>query len=167
MGAVLKLIPRKPKHNQNTTIIFINICLFQTAMGEDTIQVDAADIKPGRFIVFDGIACVVKGNEISKAGKHGHKKCRIEATAIKDGRKFVKLMPGHDKVTVPIVEKRNAQVLSVTGDTANVMDTDTYETFDIKIPEELQGSVKEGIQVMYWEVLGERIIRQIKGMAEA
>ncbi|MBI5871483.1 translation initiation factor IF-5A [archaeon] len=129
----------------------------------ENIQVDATDIKPGRFVIFEGVACIVRNNDISKAGKHGHKKCRIEAIAIKDGRKFIKILPGHDKIEVPIIEKKNAQVLSISGNIANVMDTESYETFNVNIPEELQGKLNEGMQVMYWVVLGERIIKQIKG----
>ena len=73
------------------------------------------------------------------------------------------VLPGHDKVEVPIIEKKTAQVLSVTGDTANVMDTETYETFDLKIPEELQGKITEGTEVLYWIILDEKVMKQVKG----
>ena len=72
-------------------------------------------------------------------------------------------MPGHDNVEVPIIEKRNAQVLSVHGDMANVMDSETYETFDLKIPEELKGQVVEGSSVLYWVIMDEKVIKQVKG----
>ncbi|RKX56725.1 MAG: translation initiation factor IF-5A [Thermodesulfobacteriota bacterium] len=129
---------------------------------ENTVQVDAGSLKPGRYVVFDGEACVVKSIQTSRPGKHGHAKCRIEAVTLKDGRKIIKVMPGHDKVASPIIDKKTAQVLSVNGDTANVMDMETYETFDLKIPEELQGQVVEGAQVLYWVMLGEKIMKQVK-----
>ena len=72
-------------------------------------------------------------------------------------------MPGHDNVEVPIIEKRSAQVLSVKGDTANVMDSETYETFDMKVPEEFKGQLHDGMSVLYWTILNERVIKQIKG----
>lgn len=134
-------------------------------MGESK-QVDATNIKSGSFVIFDGIACVVKNIDISKAGKHGHAKCRIEAVGIKDGRKIIKVMPGHDKVEVPIIEKRNAQVLSITENSANIMDMESYETFDIGIPEEFIGKLKEGMQVLYWLVMGDKIIKQIRSSGE-
>ena len=71
-------------------------------------------------------------------------------------------MPGHDNVEVPIIEKRTAQVLSIQGDAANVMDSETYETFDIKIPEELKGEVAEGVNVLYWIILEDKIMKQVK-----
>ena len=72
-------------------------------------------------------------------------------------------MPGHDNVEVPIIEKRNAQVLSVQGDAANVMDSETYETFDLKIPDEFKGQVANGATVLYWVIMNEKVIKQVKG----
>lgn len=129
---------------------------------DNTTQDIATSLKPGRYVVFDGVACEVKSSQISKTGKHGHAKCRVEAIGIKDGRKIIKIMPGHDNVQIPIIEKKNAQVLSVQGDLANVMDMDTYETFDLNIPEEFKGQIKEGSQVNYWTVMGEKMIKQVK-----
>ena len=71
-------------------------------------------------------------------------------------------MPGEENVEVPLVDKKNAQVLSVHDNIANVMDTDSYETFDIKIPEEFKSDLVEGTQILYWIVLGEKMIKQVK-----
>jgi translation elongation factor P/translation initiation factor 5A len=43
------------------------------------------------------------------------------------------------------------------------MDLESYETFDLKIPEELKAKVKEGINVLYWNVLEDKILQQIAG----
>ena len=53
-------------------------------------------------------------------------------------------------------------MLSVSNDTANVMDMETYETFDLKIPEDLKGKVKDGVQVLYWTILNDKVLKQIK-----
>ena len=127
-------------------------------MGE-VRPIDAVEAKPGRYVIFDGFACVVKKLEISRPGKHGHAKCRIEAIAIKDGQKIIKLMPGHDKIDSPVIEKKTGQILSITGDKANVMDMESFETFDMVIPEELKAKVKEGTTISYWIVLDERIMQ--------
>ncbi len=71
-------------------------------------------------------------------------------------------MPGHDKVEAPIVEKKNAQVLSISGNNANVMDNETYETFDLEIPAELKSEVKEGSEVLYWIIMETKVIKQVK-----
>jgi translation initiation factor 5A len=122
----------------------------------------AGNLKVGGYVIFNGKACVVKSIQTSKTGKHGHAKSRIEAIDMVDGQKIVQIFPSHDKVDVPIVEKRNAQILSLAGETANVMDLESYETFEMKIPEEMKESVKEGIQVLYWIVLGQRVMKQTK-----
>ena len=129
----------------------------------DTKMVGANQVQKGSFILMGGIACKVVDVEISKPGKHGHSKVRISAVGLVDDKKRIEVMPGHDNVEVPIIEKRNAQVLSVQGDIANVMDSETYETFDMKIPEEFKGQVTEGNSVLYWVIMNERVIKQIKG----
>jgi len=125
--------------------------------------IEVGSIKPGSYLIVDGVACVVKSVETSKPGKHGHMKARIEAVGLVDEVKRIIVKPGHDVMEQPIIEKRSAQVLSVTGDTANVMDMESFETFDIKIPEELKSQVKEGIQVMYWTILNDRVMKQLRG----
>ena len=129
----------------------------------DTKMVGANQIQKGSFILMGGIACRVVDVEISKPGKHGHSKVRISAVGLVDEKKRIEVMPGHDNVEVPMIEKRNAQVLSVQGDIANVMDSETYETFDMKIPDEFKGQVTEGSSVLYWVIMNEKVIKQVKG----
>lgn len=132
-------------------------------MEGETKKADAGSMKPGSFMVVDGVASKVVDNQISRPGKHGHAKCRITAVGLLDDKKRVVVMPGHDQVDVPIIGKKTAQVLSVTGHTANVMDSETYETFDMQIPDELKGQVVEGAEVLYWVVLDEKVMKQVKG----
>jgi translation initiation factor 5A len=122
--------------------------------------VTASSLKVGGYVILDGKACKVTDIQVSKTGKHGHAKCRIAAVSLTDNSKIIKVYPGHDKVEVPIIEKETAQVLSISGDKATVMDMKTYETFDLKIPEEMKGEIKDGEQVSYWIILGERVLRQ-------
>ena len=129
----------------------------------DTKMVGANQIQKGSFVLMGGIACKVVDVEISKPGKHGHSKVRISAVGLVDDKKRIEVMPGHDNVEVPMIEKRNAQVLSVSGDKANVMDSESYETFDLKIPEELKSQVVEGSSVLYWDILNDKVIKQVKG----
>ena len=125
----------------------------------DTKMTSANNVQKGSFIILDGAACRVVDVEISKPGKHGHSKVRVSAVGLVDEKKRIVVMPGHDNVEVPIIEKRNAQVLSVHGDMANVMDSETYETFDMKVPEEFKGQVAEGASVLYWVIMDEQVIK--------
>ena len=120
-------------------------------------------LQKGGYVVLEGAACRVADIQVSKSGKHGHSKVRLTAVGLVDEKKRVTIMPGHDSVEVPIVEKKTAQILSIHDNIANVMDSENYETFDLKIPEELKGEVSEGVSVLYWLVLDDKVMKQIKG----
>ena len=59
--------------------------------------INATEVKVGTNIIVDSMPCTVKSIDISKTGKHGHAKCRIEAINIMTGQKKVFVVPGHDK----------------------------------------------------------------------
>ena len=122
--------------------------------------ISGSDARPGVAIIVEGVPCIVKSNDISKTGKHGHAKCRIEAISVIDGKKKVFVCGGHDRLEVPLIHKNKAQILSVEGDDVNVMDLESYENFNLMIPEELKGSLQDGDQVEYWEVDGEKVIKR-------
>jgi translation initiation factor 5A len=127
-----------------------------------TKLVHVGSLKKGNYVVVDGVACVVKDTQTSRPGKHGHAKVRLEAVGLTDGKKRQVVMPGHDNIDSPIIDKLNAQILSISGKTANVMDMESYETMDIPIPDELMDSLAEGQIVLYWDILGDKVIKQIK-----
>lgn len=119
------------------------------------------EIQKGSYMLFDGIPCKVTEVSISKPGKHGHAKFRIIGVGLLDEKKREVVMP-HRDVEVPIVEKRNAQILSVNGNMANVMDGETFEVFDIEIPEELKAECLPGMVALYWDIMNTRTMKQVK-----
>ena len=127
-----------------------------------TKQVSVSTLNKGSYVIVDGVACRVTDTQTSRPGKHGHAKVRLTAVGLIDDKKRVTVMPGHDSVEVPIVDKRTAQVLSISGDTANVMDAESYETFDMKIPDEIKDEVTEGCNVLYWVILDDKVMKQVK-----
>lgn len=124
--------------------------------------VSIGGLKKGDTIIIDNAPCKITDMSTSRPGKHGHAKVNLLAVGILDGKKRNLVMPGHDKVETPIIEKKNAQVLSISSNSANVMDMETYETFDLDIPEEFKEQIKEGVEVLYWALMGMKIIKQIK-----
>jgi len=111
--------------------------------------------------MIDGVAYQVKKMDVSKTGKHGHAKVRFEAVSIMTGKKKVQVVPGGDKFEVPMIDKRQAQVLSVAGENASLMDSESFENFDLPIPKELADSVVDGVTVEYWDVEGTKLIRKV------
>jgi translation initiation factor 5A len=134
------------------------------AEGEITLK-SVGQLQKGNYVLLDGVACVVSGTQTSRPGKHGHAKVRLEAVGIIDGKKRQAVMPGHDSIEVPIIGKKNAQVLSINGNVANVMDMETYETYDLVIPEELADQVVTGCVVLYWQIMNDRVIKQVMKQA--
>ncbi len=127
-----------------------------------TKPVSIGELQKGSYVVIDGVACRVTDTQTSRPGKHGHAKVRLTGVGLLDDKKRVIVMPGHDSVDVPMVDKRNAQVLSLAGTKATVMDSETYETFELDIPEELKKECVEGSQVLYWILLDQKVMKQIK-----
>jgi len=122
--------------------------------------INASAARPGAAIIVDGTSCIVKSNDISKTGKHGHAKCRIEAISVIDGKKKVFVTGGHERLECPTINKNKAQVLSIAGDKASVMDLESFETMDIAVPEELKEGLKDGDQVEYWDVERSKVIKR-------
>jgi len=123
--------------------------------------IDATEMRVGTYLIVDGVAYQVKKMDISKTGKHGHAKVRFEAVSIMTGKKKVQVVPGHDKFEVPMINKRQGQVLSISGDTASIMDSESFESLDLKVPGDLQESVVGGTTVEYWDVEGDKLIKKV------
>lgn len=123
--------------------------------------INATEVRVGTNIIVEGIPCAVKSIDVSKTGKHGHAKCRIEAVGIINGVKKVFVIPGHDRVEVPIVDKRKGQILSKADGKASVMDLENFETLEIPCPDkEVFDELEENGNCEYWDVEGEKIIRR-------
>lgn len=72
------------------------------------------------------------------------------------------LSPSGEEVSVPIILKKQAQVLAIVGDKAQLMDLETYETIELDIPEEIKDKIQPGGEIAYFEVMGVRTLKQLK-----
>ena len=126
--------------------------------------VEAGSLKEGSFIIIDESPCKIVSIEKSKTGKHGSAKARIVAIGLFDGVKRSIVVPADSKVDVPVVDKRNGQVISVTPSSVQIMDLETYETFELNLPteEEVKNKLAPGAEVEYWVILNERRIMRVK-----
>ena len=122
--------------------------------------IDATQAKPGTTILIDGEPYSVKSNDISKTGKHGASKCRIEAIEIFSGKKKVIAVPGDTKFEVPMIDKRKGQVLSINENRASVMDLESFETLDMEVPKEMLAEVTADSTVEYWDIEGRKVIKR-------
>jgi len=118
-------------------------------------------LKVNRYIIIDDEPCKIVSITTSKPGKHGEAKARIEAIGLFDEQKRSIVKPVTHKVNVPIINKGTAQVIAVMGDTVQLMDMETYETFEMPIPEELKDKLEAGKEVQYLQALGRRKITRV------
>lgn len=125
-------------------------------------MVYVTELREGNYVIIEGAPCIVRNIEISKTGKHGHSKARFDAIGLVDNKKRVVLLPGHEKLDVPLVEKKRGQVLSI-SDKVSIMDLESFETIEVAIPADLKEDIKEGIQVEYWDVEGQKVIKRVMG----
>lgn len=107
-------------------------------------------LKENGFVLIDDVPCVVEGVQISKSGKHGAAKARITAKGVFDGQRRIIVKPGDATADVPIIEKRGMQVVAISGDNAQLMDMETYEMTEARIPDDFKGRIAEGEEVLVW-----------------
>ncbi len=124
---------------------------------------ELGSLKVGHNIVIDGEPCRIVELEKSKPGKHGAAKVRLVAIGIFDNVKRTMVGPADSKVEVPIIEKKNGQIVSV-GDTVSVMDNETYEIIEMPLPqdEKLREKLEPGATVEYWKIMGRYMIVNVK-----
>lgn len=128
---------------------------------------DLGALKIGSYIIIDNEPCRIVSYDHSKPGKHGSAKARITAVGVFDGRPHPFVGPVSTKVDVPLIDKRNGQVISKQGEVLMIQDLETFDTFettavDDEIKERLQGDVN-GREVEYWKVLDRIKIVRVKG----
>lgn len=119
-------------------------------------QAEMRELKVNRYVVIDEEPCKIISIQFSKPGKHGEAKARLEAIGLFDGQKRSVVHPVTHKVRVPMIDKRRAQVLSIHENKAQLMDLESYETFELEVPEELRTTLQAGQEQMYLETLGRR-----------
>ncbi|MFP4115695.1 MAG: translation initiation factor IF-5A [Candidatus Aenigmatarchaeota archaeon] len=120
------------------------------------------NIKEGDYIVVDGEPCVATKRKTSSAGKHGSTKVRLQTRGILDDKKRQVVKPSDAKVEVPIIDKKAAQVLSVSADSVQLMDLESYDTFEMGIPDDFEEELTEGDEVEYWEVMENKLLKAKK-----
>lgn len=114
-------------------------------------QKQVRELQEGSYVIMEDAACKINAYSTAKPGKHGSAKARIEGRGVFDNRKRSLSQPVDAKVWVPIVERKQGQVVSVNGDDAQVMDLETYETFTMRVPDDEDFSNGDEIEFLEYE----------------
>jgi len=130
---------------------------------------DLGSLKIGSYILLPvgdqptGEPCRISEYDTSKPGKHGSAKARIVGVGVFDNQKRPHVGPVSMQIHVPLIDKRNGQIISITGDVIQVMDSETFETFDVNmVDDEIKDRTENGQDVEYWKVMDRTKIMRIK-----
>ncbi len=126
---------------------------------------DLGSLKVGHHVLIGNEPCRIVEYEKSKPGKHGSAKARVVAIGVFDNTKRSIVSPVDAKVDVPIIEKRSGQVISLVGDSVQLMDLETFEVFfaSISSEEDVKAKLSQGAEVEYWKFTNRTKIMRVKG----
>ena len=114
-------------------------------------QSEVRDLDEGSYVMIDDAPCKINSYSTAKPGKHGSAKARVEAVGVFDGKKRSLSQPVDAKIWVPIINRKQGQVVSVQNDDAQVMDLETYDTFTMRVPEDVDLAPDDEIEYLEME----------------
>ena len=125
---------------------------------------DLGSLKVGSYIIIDGEPCRIVSYDHSKPGKHGSAKARVAAMGVFDGSRHSLVSPVSANVDVPLINKKNGQIISISGQTLQIMDLESFEVFETSaVEDEIRDKITQGGEVEYWKVLDKIKIVRAKG----
>jgi len=124
-------------------------------------QAEARTLKEGRYMLVEDEPIKIDSISKSKPGKHGAAKIRIEGKSIFTGAKKSYMGSVTDKIWVPQMDRRGAQILAIMGDQAQLMDSETFETFELPIDD--VEDVAAGKDAVYIDCMGRRKLQSVSG----
>lgn len=119
---------------------------------------EVRDLDEGGYVMIDGEPCVIESYSTSSPGKHGSAKARVEGRGVFDDERRTFTDPVDADVDIPIIHRKEGQVVSKEEDEVQIMDLDTYETFKVQIPKEIEVEEDEVLQFLELEGGGKRKI---------
>ncbi|AFK19997.1 translation initiation factor IF-5A [Haloferax mediterranei ATCC 33500] len=114
-------------------------------------QKQVRELQEGSYVMMEEKPCKIYAYSTAKPGKHGSAKARVEARGVFDDKKRSLSQPVDAKVWVPIIERKQGQVVSVTGEDAQIMDLETYQTFTMLIPDDEDLNPEDEIEYLEYE----------------
>ena len=109
-------------------------------------QTEVGKLKEGRYVVVDDEPCRIVSIAISKPGKHGAAKSRIDCIGVFDGVKRSIVQPVSAKIYVP-VELKIAQVIRSPARPS--VRTSRTEMFELNVTAEEAAGLELGKEVAY------------------
>ena len=124
------------------------------------LQKEIRDIQKGSYLIMDDAPCEIIAYSTAKPGKHGSAKARIEGKGVFDNKKRSMSQPVDAKIWVPVIERRQGQVINLEGNNvAQIMDLNSYESFSLEIPSELNISGDSEIEYLEYDTQRKVVVK--------
>ena len=124
------------------------------------MQKEIRDIQKGSYLIMDDAPCEIIAYSTAKPGKHGSAKARIEGKGVFDNKKRSMSQPVDAKIWVPVIERRQGQVINLEGNNvAQIMDLNSYESFSLEIHSELNISGDSEIEYLEYETQRKVVVK--------
>ena len=124
--------------------------------------IEVSKLKEGSYIMIDKEPCRVVSISKSKPGKHGAAKARIVAIGLFDGQKRTIIKSTADRLPVPTILKREGEIINISGNEIEVMDSETYETVTLRVPDQWRNKISIGRRIEFWIVAGRPLFIAVK-----
>ncbi|KAI5292638.1 Eukaryotic translation initiation factor 5A [Ascosphaera acerosa] len=112
-----------------------------------TFPMQCSALRKNGFVVIKGRPCKIVEMSTSKTGKHGHAKVHLVALDVFTGKKMEDLCPSTHNMEVPVVTRREYQLLDITDDGfLSLMSDDGSTKDDVRLPE---GEVGDKIDKLF------------------
>ena len=124
------------------------------------LQKEIRDIQKGSYLIMDDAPCEIIAYSTAKPGKHGSAKARIEGKGVFDNKKRSMSQPVDAKIWVPVIERRQGQVINLEGNNvAQIMDLNSYESFSLEIPSELNISGDSEVEYLEYDAQRKVVVK--------
>jgi len=119
-------------------------------------QTEVRELDEGSYVLIEDSPCKINSYSTAKPGKHGSAKARIEAKGVFDDQKRSMSQPVDAKVWVPIINRKQGQVIDVRDGEIQVMDLETYDNFVMRV--EGEEGISNDDEIEFLEFEGQRKI---------
>ncbi|XP_034044326.1 eukaryotic translation initiation factor 5A-1-like [Thalassophryne amazonica] len=111
-----------------------------------TYPMQCSALRKNGHVILKGRPCKIVEMSTSKTGKHGHAKVNLTGMDIFTNKKYEDMCPSTHNVDVPVIKRRDYQVVNIQEGFMSLMDDNGDIREDLRVPE---GEVGKDIQTKF------------------
>ena len=112
------------------------------------------ELENGDYVSYNGKPCRVKSKVNVTVGTHCHTKVKLELEFIFEKRTEEIAFATHTQLEQLEIYRKKGQIIAKQGETLQVMDLVSYETFDAGCEKELYDELEVGNEVIFLDISG-------------